>query len=170
MHAARQILEIDLMHDADAGRHDLERIEGLHAPLHEFVALCVALEFDLHVEVQCIPGAVVIDLNRVIDDQVDRHQRLDDLWILADAMSDAAHRGQVAEQWHSGEILEHDARDDERYFLGAWRVRRPVGELPHVLLGHLLAVAVAEHAFENDANGNRQPRDTADPRRFERGQ
>jgi hypothetical protein len=32
----------------------------------------------------------------VIDDQVHRHQRLDDLGILADSLRDAAHRGEIA--------------------------------------------------------------------------
>ena len=52
MHAARQVFEVDLVHDADARRHDLEGVEGLHAPLHELVALAVALELQLHVEVE----------------------------------------------------------------------------------------------------------------------
>ena len=49
MHAASEVFEIDLVHDAYPGGHDLERVERLHAPLHEFVALRIALEFDLHV-------------------------------------------------------------------------------------------------------------------------
>ncbi len=72
MHAARQILEVDLVHDADARRHDLEGVEGLHAPLHELVALAVALKFQLHVQIQRILGAVVIDLHRVVDHEIHR--------------------------------------------------------------------------------------------------
>ena len=71
------------MHDADAGRHDLERIERLHAPFDELVALAVALEFHFHVEPQRIRAVVVIHLHRVIHHQVYRHQRFDDLRILA---------------------------------------------------------------------------------------
>jgi hypothetical protein len=52
MHAARQVLEVDLVHDAEARRHDAEGVEGLHAPLHELVALAVALELQLHVQVE----------------------------------------------------------------------------------------------------------------------
>src|SRR5262245_43102374 len=37
--ALRKILEVHLMHDADAGRDNLEGVEGLHAPFEELVAL-----------------------------------------------------------------------------------------------------------------------------------
>jgi len=43
-HAAREVLEVDLVHDADARRDDLESVEGLRSPLQELVALLVALE------------------------------------------------------------------------------------------------------------------------------
>jgi hypothetical protein len=50
-HAFREILEVHLMDDADAGRHDGEGVKGLLAPLEEFVALAVADKFDRHVAV-----------------------------------------------------------------------------------------------------------------------
>ena len=47
---------------------------------------------------------------------------------------------------------------------------RPVGELAHVLLGHLLAVAVAQHRLQHDADRHRQARDLRHAGRLERGQ
>ena len=44
-----EIFQIDLMHDADAGWNDLERIERLHAPFQKLIALAVALEFHLQI-------------------------------------------------------------------------------------------------------------------------
>ena len=161
VHAAREVFEVHLMHDADTGRHDLECFEGLHAPFHELVALLVPLEFQLHVEVECILGAVVVDLHRVVHHQVDRHQRLDDLGVLAHLVRHAAHRGEVGQQRHAGEILQHDACHYERDLFGAWRIRLPVRQLAHMRLGDLLAVAVAQHRFQHDADRNRQARDPA---------
>ena len=167
VHAARQIFEIDLMHDADAGRHDLERVERLHAPFHELVALIVALELELHVQVECVLRAVIIDHHRVIDDEIDRDERLDQLWILAEILRDVAHRGEVAQQRHAREVLQHDAGDDEGNFVDAFARRFPFGELANVLFGDLLAVAVAEHAFQHDPNRHGQPRNVAEARFFE---
>ena len=158
------------MDDADAGRHDLERVERLHPPLHELVALGVALELELHVEVERVGAAVVVDHHRMVDDEVDRHERLDRLRVPAHVGGDVAHRGEVGQQRHAGEILQHDARDDERDLRGARAGGRPVRDFLHVLLGDLLAVAVAQHAFEHDADRHRQPRDAADAGRLERGQ
>src|SRR5690606_5756386 len=35
VNAPRQVFQVDLVHDAEAGRHHAEGIEGLHAPFHE---------------------------------------------------------------------------------------------------------------------------------------
>ena len=47
--ALSDMLEVDLVADARSGRDDLEIIESLAAPLEEFVALAVALIFELDV-------------------------------------------------------------------------------------------------------------------------
>ena len=109
MHAARQILKIDLMHDAKAWRYHAEGIKGLHAPFHELVALVVALKFQLHVEVQRIFFTVVIDHDGVVNDQINRHQRLDALRIPPQPSGHAAHGGQVGKQRDAGEVLQHHA-------------------------------------------------------------
>ena len=159
VHAGRQVLEVDLVHDADARRHHLEGVESLHAPFHELVALLVALEFELLVQVERVLRAVVIDLHRVVHHQVDRDERLDHLRVLAHLLRHAAHCGEVAEQRHAGEVLQHDAREHERDLVGALRVGLPAGELVHVRLRDLLAVAIPEHRLEHDADRYREPFD-----------
>jgi hypothetical protein len=138
------------------GRHHLEGVERLHAPLQELVALAVALELQLHVQVERVGRAVVVDLHRVVDHQVDRHQRLDHLRIGPIFFADAAHRGEVGEQRHAGEVLQHDARDDERDLVGARAFGCQFASCADVLLGDLLAVAVAQHRLEHDPDRDRQ--------------
>jgi hypothetical protein len=159
VHAASQVLEVDLVHDAESRRDDAEGVERLHAPLHELVAFEVALELELHVEVERVLGAEVVDHDRVIDDEVDRHQRLDRLGVLAHRLGDRAHRRQVGEQRHAGEVLQDDAGDDERDLVLARRVGLPASDLDDVLGRDLLAVAVAQHRLEDDAHRNRQAGD-----------
>ena len=53
-----------------------------------------------------------IHLHRVIHHQIDRHERLDDLRVLPHARDRRAHRREIDEQRHAGEILQHHARDD----------------------------------------------------------
>ena len=170
MHAPREVFEIDLMHDAYSRRHDFEGVERLHAPLHELVALGIALEFDLHVEIQGVARAVVVDLHRMIDDQVDRNQRLDQLGVSAHALRDASHRGEIAQQGHAGKVLKHDPGDDKRDFVGARNTGLPPAELADVVLGDFLAVAVAQYGFQHDAYRYRKARDLPEPGFFQRRQ
>ena len=156
VHAAREVLQIHLVDDAEARRHDAERVERLHAPLHELVALLVALKFQLHVQVERVLAAVVVDHDRVVDHQIDGHQRLDGLGLLAERCGSAAHGSQIGQQRHAGEVLQHDTRNDEGNLVGALGVRLPVGKLLHMLGHHLLAVAIAQHRFEHDAQRHRQ--------------
>ena len=106
----------------------------------------------------------------MVHHQIHRHQRLDDLGILAQARDGGAHRRQIHQQRHAGEILQHDARDDERDFLRAFGVRLPVGQRADVVLGDFFAVAIAQDGFEHEPDGNRQFGDRADAGFFERRQ
>ena len=160
-HAAREKLEVHLVHDADARRHDLERVERLHAPLQKLVTLAVARELQVEIFVHRIRRAGEVDLHRVIDHQVHRHQRLDDLRVFAQPRRRRAHRGQVHQQRHAGEILQHNPGDGERNLLRALRLGLPPGELADVLLRDLLAVAIAQHRLQNQSDTNREARDIA---------
>ena len=47
---AREVLEVDLVDDAGVGRHDAEVVERVLAPAQERVALAVARELELGVQ------------------------------------------------------------------------------------------------------------------------
>src|SRR5438105_1427964 len=82
-------------------------------------AHAVAGELDVHVELQRVGHAGEVDLHRVVDHQLDRHQRLDQLFLLAGALDRGAHRGEVDDQRHPGEVLQEHAGDDEGDLLDA---------------------------------------------------
>ena len=155
------------MDDADAGRHDAEAVERLHTPFEELVARQVARELDLHVALQRVAAARVIDLHGVIHDQIDRHERFDQFGILAERGDRGAHGGQIDQERHAGEILQDDARDHERHLRAALLGRLPVGERAHVVLGDAFPVVIAQHGFEHDPNADRQPRNRPHARGFQ---
>ncbi len=152
VHTARQVFEVDLVHDAKARGHHAKGVEGLHAPFHEFVALAVALEFELHVQVQRLLAAVVVHHDGVVHHQIHGHQGLDLLRVLAQALGGTAHGGQVGQQGHAGKVLQHHARNDEGDLILAFGLRRPLGQLPHMLWRDLATIAIAQHRFEDDTN------------------
>ncbi len=132
-HAAGEILEVHLVNDADAGRHDLESVERLRSPFQKLVALGVALELDVHVELQRVGTIREVDLHGMVDDQVDGDERLDDPSVFARALRRGAHGREIDEQRDAGEVLQEDARDHERDLVGALAIAGPVRKGAYVL-------------------------------------
>ena len=165
-HAFGEVFEVHLMHDADARRHHLEGVEGLLAPLQKLVAFFVALKLEREVLIQRLLRSSEIDLHAVIDHEIDRHQRLDHLRVLAELLHFRAHRGQIDQQRHAREVLQHNAGNGERNFILAGVLRVPVCQILHIRLGDLLAVQIAQQGLQHDADGNGQLRDFADTSLF----
>ena len=69
---AGQVLDVDLVHDAGAGRDDLELVERGLAPAQELVALAVALVLELDVALEGVGAAEDVGDDRVVDDQLGR--------------------------------------------------------------------------------------------------
>jgi hypothetical protein len=75
----------------------------------EVVALSVALVFELDVVAVGLRRAEIVDDDRVVDDEVDGHERIDLLRIAAEALHAVAHRRQVDNGRNAGEILHQHA-------------------------------------------------------------
>ncbi len=146
--ALRKKLEIHLVDDADVGWHGAKIVKRLLTPAEEFVALAVAAEFQVHVQLQGIARAEAVDLHGVVDHQVDWDQWIDLPRIAPEPLHRAAHRRQIDNGRDAGEILQHDARRHERDlgFRGSRRV--PGSQTANILLGHDIPVACPQHGFQ----------------------
>ena len=111
-----------------------------------------------------------VHLHGVVHDEVHRHQRLDDLGVLAHAGDRRAHCRKVHEQRHTGEVLEDDAGDDEGDFLVGGLLGGPVRQGFDALGRDAFAVAVPQDAFQHDADGNGQFGNGADAGFLQGGQ
>ena len=94
-HALAEVFQVHLVADAGARRHDAEVVERVLAPAQELVALAVALEFDVDVLLQRVGPREDVDHHRVVDHQIDRHQRVHLLRVAAEPGDAVAHRGEV---------------------------------------------------------------------------
>ena len=72
VHDRCQELEVDLMDDAGPGRHDPQVAERGLGPAQQLVALDVALVLALDVEGEGAGRPELVDLDRVVDDEVRR--------------------------------------------------------------------------------------------------
>ena len=109
-----EVLEVHLMHDALVGRNDLEVAKTGLPPLEELVPLLVALILELRVDLHRVARAERVDLNRVVDDELDRLQGIDLLGLAAELLHRVAHRREVDDGRDSGEVLKEHARGRER--------------------------------------------------------
>ena len=99
------------------------------APAQERVALLVARELELGVQLDGVALGEVIDLHRVIDDELDRLQRVDRSRIAAEPDDAVAHRREIDDRGHAGEVLQQHARRREGdLLLDACDVDVPAGE------------------------------------------
>ena len=155
---AGEVFEIDLVADAHAGRDGGEVVEGRLSPLEEGVALAVALEFERGVERVGVAGAVFVDLDGVVDDQLGGLERVDLLRIAAEDVHGVAHGGEVDDGGDAGEVLHEDAGGHPGDFAGGLGFGIPPGEEFDVVGGDGLAVFVAEEILEQDAEAEGQAR------------
>ena len=108
-----EVLEVHLMADARSRRDDAEVLEGVLTPAKEDVALHVALELEVGVDEERGVGTVLVHLNRVVDDEVDRLEWVDQLRVAAELREGIAHGGEVDDGGYAGEVLQQDARGPE---------------------------------------------------------
>src|SRR5690606_42103550 len=123
------------------------------APLHEFVALTITLEFQFHVEIERIVFAVVVDHHRVIHHEIDRHQRLNTPGVKIHALRSRAHGCNVSQERNTGEALKDYPRYDDRNFGIPFVIGLPAGQLASTILAELVAVATTQDRSYHHADG-----------------
>ncbi len=149
-HDPGQVLDVDLVHDAGARRHDLELVERGLAPAQELVALAVALVFEIHVALERVRAAEHVGDDGVVDHQFGRGERVDLVRVAAKFGDGLAHGGQVDNAGHAGEVLHDDAAGRE-LDLGRWLgVRIPAGQGTDVVGSDIEAVLGAQQVFQQD--------------------
>ena len=158
------------MDDAGVGRNDAEVLECVLAPAQERVAFAVAREFEPGVEVGRVGFGVVIDLNGVIDDELDRLQRIDLARIAAEAEDPVAHRREIDDGRNTGEVLKQHARGGERNLLLNLRGHVPAGQRLNVFGIDEARVLPAQQVLEQDFQRERQAPERRKTRLFERRQ
>ena len=147
------------MADAGARRHHAEILERALRPLQKSVAFLILLVFLFHVLLERRRRAEEIDDHRMIDDEIDRNQRIDLVGIAAEVAHGVAHRGQIHDSGHPGEILhQHPGRTERDLALGA-ALLQPGRDRLDVVLGDRAAVLVAQQILQQHLHREGQARD-----------
>ena len=85
-----------------------------------------------------------------LSDEIHRHQRLDELGILAQSCHGAAHGSEVHQQRHAGKILQYNSRHEEGNLRRTIGLGLPRGEFTNIVLRHLRAIHIAHHRLQHD--------------------
>ena len=133
------------------------------APFQEIVALAVARVFERDVIGQSFRRAEFIDDDRVIDDEIDRHQRIDLRRIAAELGHAVAHRGEIDDGRNAGEILhQHASRPEADFLFSLALVVEPFGHRRDIGLGDRTPVLVAQKVFEQNLHRVGELRDAGE--------
>jgi hypothetical protein len=158
-HDTRQILQIHLVDDAGIGGDHAEVLKGLLSPPEKLIPLLVAIELLLGIDQKRRVGAIFIDLNRVIDHQIDRLERVDTFRGAAEPDDGIAHRGEIDDRRHAGKVLQQHATGAEGDFLLGLAPDVPSSERFNVRSLDERVVLVAQEILEQDAQRDRQALD-----------
>src|SRR5829696_1712529 len=121
------------MNDARHRRDNAEIAEGPLSPFEEFIAFTVALEFHLCVAGERICGGEEIHLNGMVDDEVNRHKRVDLFRVATETCNGGAHRSEIHDCWDAGEILHNDT-GWQKWNTWSFAFRCPCGDIFDVVL------------------------------------
>ena len=161
---AREVLEVDLVDDAGVGRDDAEVVERRLAPAQEGVALAVPLELALGVLEHGHARAELVDLHRVVDDELGGDLRIDRRGLAAEVDHRLAHRGQVDDRRDAREVLQEHARGAEGDLVLGLGLRVPAGDGAHLVGAAVTERLRAEDVLEQHPQRVRQARDVGLPR------
>ena len=93
----------------------------------------------------------------MVDDEVDRDQRIDLVRIAAKRDHRVAHRGEIDDRRHAGEVLhQHPRRAERDLVLMFAAIAGPRGDRLDVLLLDAASVLVAQQVFEHDLERERK--------------
>ena len=144
--------QVHLMHNTARRRHSAEVGEALLTPLQEGVALRVTVVLDVEVKVERVSvGTGHVHLNRVIDDQIHRHLRVDALGVAAHFHHRVTKGREVNHGGHASEVLKDHARRAEGN-LPTLAIGGPASDGAHVFLADEEAVEVAQRTLEEHAH------------------
>src|SRR5678815_987009 len=164
------MLDIDLVNDAGIGGNHVEAAERPLAPAQERVTFAVAREFELRVERKRVRACEIVDLDRMIDDELDRLQRIDAIRVTTKIDHRVTHGCEIDDARHAREILQQHARRHERDFLLDVRDRVPARKRLDVVGLDECVVLTTQKILEENLHRVRQPRDSAETRLLEGGE
>ena len=114
------------------------------------IPLAIALVLTLHVEDERVRCPEPVDLDRVVDDEVCRHQWIDLRRIAAEVGNGVSHSSEVNDRGHPGEVLEEDPGRHEWDLRSGLAIWPPAGKDLNVGRAHQASAGVPQDVLKQD--------------------
>ena len=147
-HRFAEILQIDLVADTGARWDDAEATERLLAPLEKHITFVVTLHLQTHVLFKRIIIAKMVHGHRVVNNQVNRGERVHFCGIAPQAFYRFTHCRQINHRRNAGEILhQHPGRTIGDLPVGVG-VLQPSGQGVNILSRNGEVILPAQEVFQ----------------------
>ena len=139
------------MADACARRYHTEVLKRRAAPAQELITLAIALIFALHIALEAVLAAEIVDHDRVINHQVNRHLRIDRFSLAAKLLARIAHRSQINNRRNTGKVLHQHTRRTVSNLLGHLAaIIKPRLKRHNIVFGDRFSVFIAQHILQEN--------------------
>jgi hypothetical protein len=105
----------------------------------------------------------------VVDDEIDRNERVDPPRVAAHGLHRVAHGGEIHHGRHPGEVLHQHARRVVGDLARGVVAALPLGDVQDIGLGDDPPVHLAQQVLDQDADRERQPADLGDALLLQQG-
>ena len=113
-HRVSKQLQVDLMNDPRSGRHHAKIGQAVLRPSHKTVTLGIARKVQLAVEIHGVGDAIVIDRDRMIDNQMHRDHRIDARRVAPARRHGIPHGGEISQGRRAGGVVHQHAQRIKR--------------------------------------------------------
>ena len=144
------------MADTHPRRNRREVAKRRLSPLQKRIALPIALELQQRIGIKSPGGAELIHLDRMVDHQFGRHQRIHALRVAAQRPDGVAHRGKIHHCGHAGKVLHQHPRRHVGNLPAGLGLGVPVGQKLNVPGRHIHAILAAQQVFKQNLQAERQ--------------
>src|SRR5581483_7969122 len=148
---ARQVFEIDLVHDTGVRRNNGQIAEAGLSPAEKCVTLLVAQKLEFGVEAEGLGRSELIHLHRVINHKLGRLQGIDQRVIAAQALHRIAHGGKIDYRWNTSEILEQHPDGRKRDLFVGFASTVPGSQRENVIFSHVAAIFRAKQVLQKNS-------------------
>ena len=154
------------MADTGPRRHDAEIREGIRSPAQKLVPLLVALIFEIHVDLERARIAEAVHHHGMVDDEIDRDERIDFGGVAVKVRHRIAHRGEVDDGGHAREVLHQHTGRTEGNFTRGTLLQKPLGHRTNIVRRNRAPILEPQEVFQQNFQRIRQCGDARQPVAF----